>query len=661
MDRDVRSLKGVGPKRAELLARMGIAKVRDLLYTLPSRVEDRRRVTRLADVRSGGKVLVAGRLTRVRALPRRGRGPRLRARLEDASGRIEVVWFGPLRARVGLFKLEGKEILAYGRAAESRDGRVQLIPREMETRSGRSKISGLVPIHPSTDGLSPKQLRSMVREALESSSIEDDIPQDLLPKRSLPPLQEALRMAHFPRSKRERALARERLAYEELFLLQLGMARLRRSRGLARAPEIAVTDDIDRELLSVFPFEFTASQRRAASAIRADLLGPPPMNRLLCGEVGSGKTAVACYAALAAVKSGLRAAVMAPTQILAEQHYERFGRYLARAGAGATVGLLTGARKDATAADVLVGTHALIQEKLRIPELGLVVVDEQHRFGVGQRKALREKAGAPHVLVLSATPIPRTLALAFYGELDFSVLTDLPGGPRRVRTRIFPAERRGEAYAELRRAVERGGKAFVICPRVEGEDSAEAAYERLPEEELKGLPVGMVHGRMSPEMKTRALRRFRSGEVRVLVATVVVEVGLDVPEASAMLVERAERFGLAQLHQLRGRVGRRGQEGVMLLIAGSGGEAKRLEILARESDGFRIAEEDYRLRGPGELFGFAQHGAPPLRFADVFGDSHLLEAAREDARELIERDPELSSHPRLRDRLARGVELAGVG
>ena len=660
MDRDVRLLKGVGPKRAELLARMGIAKVRDLLYALPTRVEDRTRVTRLADVRPGGKVLVAGRLTGLRALPRRGRGSRVKAKLEDASGRIEVIWFGPLRRRVGLFKLEGKEILAYGRAVESRDGRVQFVPREMETRSGRSKISGLVPVHPCTDGLSPRQFRSMVREALESSSIEDELPEDFFSKRSLPHLREALRMAHFPRSEEERALARRRLAYEELFGLQLGMARLRHSRGLVRAPEIVVTDDMDGELRSVFPFGFTASQSRAASAIRADLRGPSPMNRLLCGEVGSGKTAVACYGALAAVKSGFRAAVMAPTQILAEQHHERFGSYLARAGA--EVGLLTGARKEAPSADVLVGTHALIQENVRIPELGLVVVDEQHRFGVGQRKALREKARTPHVLVLSATPIPRTLALAFYGELDFSVLTDLPGGPRRVRTRVFSAGRRGEAYAELRAAVERGGKAFVICPRVEGEDSAEEAYERLPEEELKGLAVGMVHGRMSPEMKSRALKRFRSGQVKVLVATVVVEVGLDVPGASAMLVERAENFGLAQLHQLRGRVGRRGQEGMMLLIAGSSGEALgRLEILRREPDGFRIAEEDYRLRGPGELFGFAQHGMPPLRFADVFGDSHLLEAAQTDARELIERDPELSSHPRLRERLARGVELARVG
>ncbi len=657
MERDIRLLKGVGPKRAEFLARMGIRTVRDLLYTLPLRIEDRTRVTRISDVREG-RALVAGMLTRVRALPKRGRGPRVKARLEDASGRIDAVWFGPPRMRAGLFKIEGQEVVAWGRAVETRDGRVQLVPEEMAAISGRSNITGLVPIYPSTDGLSSKQMRSMVGEAMQSSAIEDDLPEELLSRHSLPPLEKALKMTHSPRSEKGRVLAKRRFAYEELLLLQLGMARLRRTLKAALAPEMAVTDGLEREIRSVFPFQFTPSQRRAASAIRADLRGPSPMNRLLCGEVGSGKTAVACYAALAAVKTGLRAAVMAPTQLLAEQHYGRFRSYLARAGA--KVGMLTGARKDARGADVLVGTHALIQEDVSIPDLGLAVVDEQHRFGVAQRKALREKARMPHVLVLSATPIPRTLALAFYGELDLSVLTDLPGGRRKVETRVYGRERRRQAYALLRRAVEEGGKAFVICPRVEGEDSAEEAYERLPEEELKGCPVGMVHGRMSAEEKSRALERFRSGEVRVLVATVVVEVGLDVPEASAMLVERAERFGLAQLHQLRGRVGRRGQEGVMLLVAGTA-RCERLEILARESDGFRIAEEDWRLRGSGEVFGFAQHGAPPLRFADVFGDSGLLEAAREDARGLIERDPELSSHPGLKNRLARGVELAKVG
>jgi ATP-dependent DNA helicase RecG len=501
----------------------------------------------------------------------------------------------------------------------------------------------------------------------------------------LAPLGEAVASMHFPDDDAGLARARRRLAFDELFLIQLGVAQRKRAwRESSGAPELALDADLRAAFEGALPFALTRAQLRVVEQIFDDVARPQPMGRLLQGDVGAGKTVVAALAMLAALADGYQAVLMAPTEILAEQHFRTLERVMGatpvrelfrerRGRPGPEVGLLVGStpkgakRRDLLNAaavgdvDVLVGTHALIQDKVDLARLGLAVVDEQHRFGVLQRSALRQKGYNPHLLVMTATPIPRTLALTLYGELDLSIIDELPPGRQQIKTRwVAPAQRRG-AYEFVRREVQAGRQAFIVCPLVEESENvqaraATAEYERLSQEDFPELRLGLLHGRMSPAEKDAAMRAFRDGETQILVATVVIEVGIDVPNATVMLIEGADRFGLAQLHQLRGRVGRGAEQSYCILLseAPSLDGQERLRVIEETTDGFRLAEEDLRIRGPGEFLGTRQSGVPDLKVANI-GDAAMVQEAREAAFDLVERDPALVSpeHRVLAERLAR--------
>ncbi|MGH2537680.1 MAG: ATP-dependent DNA helicase RecG, partial [Candidatus Promineifilaceae bacterium] len=536
----------------------------------------------------------------------------------------------------------------------------------------------IVPVYPLTKGIGPQRMRQVMRQAVEqwAPKVAEPLPQALRRRLGLYPLPQALAQAHFPDSQESLGRARRRLVFDELFLLQLGMLGTRRQRQAEPGTPIPT----NREALDAFaaglPFALTAAQGRVIAEIAADVARPQPMTRLLQGDVGSGKTAVAAAAMLLAVRAGRQAALMAPTEILAEQHARSLGELLA--AAGVRVGLLTGSTPPAEReqryaeladgrAQVVVGTHALIQAGVRFHDLGLAVVDEPHRFGVEQRGALRAKggnggpapAGAPHLLVMSATPIPRTLALSLYGDLDLSTLDEMPPDRQEIKTYWLKPGQRERAYRFVRKQVQAGRQAFIICPLVEESDKSEAKaataeFERLQQHIFPDLKLGLVHGRMRPADKEAAMRAFYAGEHDVLVATSVIEVGVDVPNSTVMLIEGANRFGLAQLHQFRGRVGRGEHQSFCLLLADDGyeGGGERLAALEQSNDGFALAERDLELRGPGEFFGQRQSGLPELRLASLL-DLPLLEMARAEAGQLLESDPELArpEHRLLRQKL----------
>lgn len=646
----MRRLPGVGPKRAGLLARLGIRTIGDALRCAPLRYE-RRELLSLASARPGQTVTLVGRIERVRVGRRRDGTPSCEALFTDGSARATVRWFHqPYLAR----RLSrGGRVLLTGTLAPGYP--LTLANPEWEPLEPGEVPDGtpaLVPIYPGTEGLPRRWFRRLLMSLAEGSAAaaREFLPAPVLAARHLLPLPAALRALHLPASPEEAAAARRRLAYEELFLLAFGLA-LRRAETLA-LKSLPLRGDSEREaaVLRALPFSLTPAQEGAVAEIAAELACERPMHRLLHGEVGSGKTVVALLAALRAVSSASQAALIAPTDLLAEQLAERAERLLAPAGV--RVELLRAGQRAAERRAVLeglaagsigvvVGTHALLEETVRFARLGLAVVDEQHRFGVAQRLTLTAKGTHPHLLVMSATPIPRSLALVLYGDLDLTALEGLPPGRRDVATVILPAERRAEAAARIREQAARGRAAYVVCPKIAlGEDAeaetaaaAEVHLAALRRGPLRGLRLGLLHGRLPAAEREAAMRRFRDGGLDVLVATTVVEVGVDVPRATVMVVEAADRFGLAQLHQLRGRVGRGEDPGVCYLIPGpaptEGGMA-RLEALVRTQDGFAVAEADLTLRGGGDLLGTRQAGLPPLAFASL-GDVALLGAAREDA------------------------------
>jgi ATP-dependent DNA helicase RecG len=543
----------------------------------------------------------------------------------------------------------------------------------------------LVPIYGLTRGLTARPMRRLMKRLVDGyvDGLEDPLPEGLLARHRLEPLGPALRAGHFPKTEADYAAARRRLVYDEFLLLQLGLAIRRHRQG--RRPGLAMNPPgaLARRLLASLPFTLTPAQERVWREIRMDMAEPYPMNRLLQGDVGSGKTVVAALAILTAVESGYQAALMAPTEILAEQHLMTLAQLLEPLGV--EVALLTNAVKGKARERVLagvaggaiacvVGTHALVQEAVRFHRLGLAVVDEQHRFGVHQRATLKGKGESPDVLVMTATPIPRTLALTLYGDLEVSVIDQLPPGRKPVVTRARPGSARGKIYRFLREQVGAGRQVYVVCPLVEESETvdlqaATEMAERLQQEVFPDLRVGLLHGRMSFPEKDRVMRDFKAGAIHILVSTTVIEVGIDVPNASVMLIEHAERFGLSQLHQLRGRVGRGPWKSYCILLSGaSSPEARmRLDAMAATNDGFKIAEVDLSLRGPGDFFGTRQSGLPEFRVADLLRDAAVLEAARRDAATLIREDPNLLApeHRALRAALLqrwRGkLDLAGVG
>jgi ATP-dependent DNA helicase RecG len=671
LDRPVQFLKGVGPKRAGLLQKLKLLTARDVLYHLPRRYEDSSTVRRIRELQTGTEATIVGRVTSKGVLPTR-KGLRIfQAIVRDKSGQIECSWVGqPYLDRVirigDLLLVSGSVRFFHGTQFQPRS--FELLAREGD--AAEEEQGGVFPVYGATEGLTHRQIRQIIDQNLESLlgevAEEELFEAALLERAGVPPLARALGWAHRPASLEEAEQGRRRLAFEELFFQQLLHARAR-YHATVEQPGIAFLrrDTLVRPFYRALPFELTGAQKRVLREIGDDMTSPGRMNRLLQGDVGAGKTVVALFAMLRAVENGYQAALMAPTEILAEQHARTLRSLLGELPV--PVHLLTGrlaaaARRDALAAiaspepAIVVGTHALIQEGVAFGRLGFVVVDEQHRFGVRQRMALARLGDAPDVLVMSATPIPRSLALTLYGDLDISILDERPPGRRPVRTGMRPESARDRVFAFVREQVRLGRQGYIVYPLVEESEKLELKaateeYRRLSEEVYADLRLGLIHGQMPGDEKDRVMRAFAAGELDILVSTTVIEVGIDVANATVMVVEHAERFGLSQLHQLRGRVGRGGEESYCILLNGAPEAQERLRIFTGTEDGFRIAQEDMRLRGQGDLFGSRQHGLPDLRFADLERDDRLLAVARVEARKLVESDPHLERHTAVRDRL----------
>ncbi len=668
-------VKGVGPSTALLLAKRGIQTAGDLLLHFPHRYDDRTQLRRIAQLRDGEKVTVIGRLAGCEGTRTKKGRFLIKAYLSDDTGTLELVFFNQWFLKNTFTRLHGKWLSAYG-AVEVSPWGVRMANPEWEELDEEDPLHSarITPVYPLTEGLYQKTVRRVVQNALALclDHVAELLPEAMRARHRLVGIREALLNIHHPEDAGKLDLARRRLVFEEFFFLQLALAM--RKRNLQEdKPGIAfpLADDFDRRFQAALPFALTTAQQRVIAEIRADMGSTRAMNRLLQGDVGSGKTVVATAAILTALDAGYQAALMAPTEILAEQHYLTLSRMLQPFGV--ELHLLIGSVKPKgkqivreRLADgrcqLVIGTHALIQESVGFKKLGLVIIDEQHRFGVLQRLELVQKGLNPDVLVMSATPIPRTLALTVYGDLDVSVIDELPPGRKPVRTFWKQEKDRANVYRGIERFLAEGRQAYVVCPLVEENErlTAQAAtelYERLQGEVFPTRRVGLIHGQMGAWEKQEVMERFRAGEIDLLVATTVIEVGVDVPNATVMMVENADRFGLATLHQLRGRIRRSDRTAYCVLMADpSTADAKhRLRTLEQCDDGFRLADEDLRLRGPGEFYGTRQSGLLNLRLADVVGDAHTLELARREAFALVKADPELAlpEHRPLREELER--------
>ena len=664
LDTPVERLAGVGPRQAARLAKLGLHSVRDLLLHLPRRYEDTREVIPLAGLVPGNEVqTVRARLARVssRRTPYK-RMALVEAMLDDGETTASAVWFNqPFLVRQ---LREGEELLLSGKVKWERRGPVLQNPEFERVSGDQLHVGRLAPVYPETGGLTSRYLRERIEPLLPLVELlADPLPERVREEEGLLTLGEALRTLHAPDAPELVERARERVGFEELFLLQLAAQRARRRRLSGDGVVVPYDPELARGFAASLPFRLTDGQRLAAHAILTDMSRPGPMNRLLQGDVGSGKTVVAAMAALMAHHSGFQTLVMAPTEILARQHHTTLDRLLAPHGV--SVRLLIGATPSRARREILggvasghdtllVGTHALTEDEVRPAALGLVVVDEQHRFGVAQRQKVRQKSVAiPNFLAMTATPIPRSLALTLYGDVNHSELREMPPGRIPVATHVVGPEGREVAYTFVREQVAEGRQVFVLCPLVEESDtlgvrSATSEHERLSTEVFPDLRVELLHGRMPSREKEERMGRFAAGDADLLVTTSVVEVGVDVPNATIMLVEGAERFGLAQLHQFRGRVGRGEHASFCLLFQGAPDQAgrERLEEVARTKSGFDLAELDLRMRGPGDVIGLRQHGLPEMRVADLL-DQALMERARASAERWLDVDPALDRHPPL--------------
>ncbi|MBI2305357.1 MAG: ATP-dependent DNA helicase RecG [Chloroflexi bacterium] len=683
-------IRGVPPPTTAHLTKMGVKTVRDLLYFFPHRHQDFSQIKTISQLASGEEQTVVGTVLQAAAKSfgswKRGA---TEAVIGDSTGKLRVVWFNQpyLAQRLPL----SRHIVLSGRVNLFRGQKVMESPEWEPVEEGEELIhtGRLVPVYPLTQGLHARTLRRVMKGSLSRwlPFLEDFLPPSLREKAGLMALPQAVRQMHFPDSEEMKGKARRRLAFDELFLLQLGVLAQKREWQEVAGHPFAIPLSVLQGFLAALPFSLTAAQARALDEITGDLRGSQPMSRLLQGEVGSGKTVVAVAALILAVADGHQGVLMAPTEILAEQHYRKIRDLLGRREAEeedeaclslpylsrpVRLCLLTGGtprlRKEEIyqgiaegKIDIVVGTHSLIQEGLSFARLGLAIVDEQHRFGVLQRSALRQKGYNPHMLVMTATPIPRTLALTLYGDLNLTVIDELPPGRQPIVTRWLRAGQRPAAYDFVRQQVREGRQAFVLCPLIEESEkvaakAAVAEYERLSQGVFPDLRLGLLHGRMSAAEKDEVMQRFREGELDIMVSTPVVEVGIDIPNATVMLVEGAERFGLSQLHQFRGRVGRGKHRSYCLLLSQrpTREAMERLRLLEESGDGFRLAEEDLRLRGPGEFFGTRQSGLPELRLARL-SDVPILETARREAAHLFQTDPHLANpqHQLLAQEVAR--------
>jgi ATP-dependent DNA helicase RecG len=679
LDAPATTLRGVGETRSEQLERLGVHTVRDLLFLFPRRYDDYSRMKAINQLVPGEEVTIIGVVERVAAIPMKNGGKRVEAYLNDGSATLRLNWFNQPWMEQQL--TQGESIVASGKI-EQYLGRLLINSPEIEPLDSDSLHTGrIVPVYPLTKGLGPRVMRNMMKDVADAWApyLPDPLPLEMRESADLMDYGDAVGQMHFPDSWEDKEAAQHRLAFDELFLLHLAMLQQRHTWQQRQGTPLAVDDGWVAGFEATLPYTLTGAQQRALAEIRQDMAQGIPMNRLLQGDVGSGKTVVAAIAIGIAVQNNVQAAIMAPTSILAEQHYASLCSLLGNSPVAeqAHVSLLTGHSSDSERSaiyaglasgevNVVVGTQALIQEGVAFQHLGLAVIDEQHRFGVAQRGTLREKAagGNPHLLVMTATPIPRTLALTLHADLDLSIMDEMPPGRQPVETRVLQPKERERAYSFIRGQAEQGRQAFVIYPLVEESDKTEAAsavegYERLQKTVFPDLRLGLVHGRMRPDEKDAAMEAFYRGETQVLVATSVIEVGIDVPNATVMMVENASRFGLAQLHQLRGRVGRGGHTGYCLLMSDTPfmDRDERLTAVEQTNDGFKLAEIDWEMRGAGDLLGTRQSGFGVSRFANWM-DPRLVGEVQHQARPVFERDPELKApaHEMLAQRVQAVIQ-----
>ncbi|HPQ45326.1 MAG TPA: ATP-dependent DNA helicase RecG [Syntrophales bacterium] len=692
---DVQYIKGIGPKVAMMLGRKGIKTVEDMLYFLPRRYEDRRRIKNISSVNVGVPETVMGTIIDVGV--RRYRTRRvLEVTIDDGTGLLTAKWFqGNFSYLAKKFK-RGEKIILTGEVKIYLLGKDMLHPDYEildEQDDELLHFKRIVPIYSETEGLHQKYIRKVIMNVVGEYTpcIPSPIPDDICRRNNLVDIEYAIRNVHFPDTDHDiealndlRSPARRRLVFDEFFFFELGMALKRKGHLFEPGISFATGGNLVKRFYDILPFGLTKAQKRVISEIETDMARAFPMNRLLQGDVGSGKTVVSMAAMVAACESGYQAAIMAPTEILAEQHFNNIKGWADRLGIKATI--LTGTVKAADRrhiikgietgeTSIIVGTHALIQEGVNFRNLGFVVVDEQHRFGVIQRAALRAKGTNPDVLVMTATPIPRTLGMTVYGDLDISVIDELPPGKKPIKTKVFFEKSRAKVYDIVRGEVEKGNQVFIVYPLVEESEAldlkdATTMATHLQKDIFPDLRVGLIHGRMKGPEKEAVMDDFKNRNLDILVSTTVIEVGIDIPDASLMVVEHAERFGLSQLHQLRGRVGRSSLDSYCALMAqhkGSADAKKRLRVMEQTNDGFKIAEEDLLIRGPGEFMGTKQSGLPDFRVASILRDTATLNEARREAFLLIEKDPNLEKpeHRALQKVLMRRwetrLEIAKTG
>ena len=698
----IQFVKGIGPKLASILEKREIRTVEDLLYLLPLRYEDRRQLLTISSLHPGQSAVFSGTVLSAEATRTKSGRSVFEVLLQDATGTITCKWFHANAVwmkrtwKIGRIGVFSGEVSQFGYQREVHHPDVEWLPEggaiQSLLASDPANFGRIVPVYPLSEGIHQKAMRRIMREVVDGflPNIDGVVPVDLRPA-DFPPLREALGQVHLPPNEADLTKlnngatpAHQALAFDEFFFWELGLALKRHGVLLEDGIAFQVTHRYTKELARLLPFELTAAQRRVLAEIKADMMEPHPMHRLVQGDVGSGKTLVALMAALIAVENDFQVAIMAPTEILAEQHWHTIHRWCSQMGIEVTLitaGLKGKAKKEALGrvadgtARIVIGTHAVIQEKVEFAKLGLGVIDEQHRFGVLQRGILKKKGINPDILVMTATPIPRTLAMTLFGDLDLSIIDEMPPGRIPVETKIFFESRRTQLYDMIRREVVLGRQVYVIYPLVEESEksdlkAASQMAEHLQTEVFADLRVGLLHGRLNPLEKEAVMTAFTSREFDILVSTTVIEVGIDVPNASLMVIEHAERFGLSQLHQLRGRVGRgKDKSYCILMTSGKMSEdgEKRLRVMESTCDGFRIAEADLEIRGPGDFLGTRQAGMPDFRVANILRDGALLEKARRAAFELLERDPALAgpAHVQLHDELLRRwgkrLELATIG
>mgnify|MGYP002397362050 CR=1 FL=1 len=697
-------MSGVGPAVLQRLNKMGLETVEDLLYRLPHRYEDRREIRKISQLRDGvqevfaGEILVAGE-----TVTKRSRRGIYEVVVGDGSGQISLKWFRykkqwmKQRFTVGRKAFFIGEVKRYGAVREVHHPDVEIL-RENETfeshlSSNSLNYGRILPVYPLTEGLHQKTARKIWKDAVErfAGTIKTDLPQELLKKRNLIPIEKAIHSVHWPANdtaidQLERGLdaGRRSLVYDEFFFLELGMALKRRGVIIEPGIPFEVNHTYTRPLVEMLPFAMTDAQRRVLGEIKKDLMQPHPMNRMVQGDVGCGKTLVALMTALVAIENDCQVAVVAPTEILAEQHYLNFVPWFEQLGLkiARLTGSMTAKNKNETLQaikegriDMVVGTHAVLQEGVEFKRLGLGIVDEQHRFGVKQRAVLKKKGINPHILVMTATPIPRTLAMTVFGDLALSVIDQMPPGRTPVKTTMIGDSNRDRAYRKIREQVDSGFQAYIVYPLVEESEKSDLlaaceAHRQLQEGVFSDLTVGLLHGQMKSDEKESVMTSFKNGQLDVLVTTTVIEVGVDVPRATIMMIEHAERFGLSQLHQLRGRVGRGAGISECILMRSlqcSDDGLRRLQTMCETNDGFKIAEVDLEMRGPGEFLGTRQSGVPDFRIANLLRDSRILEEAREDAFEYANRPDFLTSERyealrhTLKQRWGSRLELANIG